>query len=186
MPSTDAVTPLAIPEVLLITPKRFGDERGFFSETYSAKRLTEAGFDKTFVQDNHSMSSRRGILRGLHFQRPPHVQDKLVRVVRGAIFDVAVDIRAGSPTFGKWVGAELSADNWAQLLVPAGFAHGFVTLTETVEVLYKTTDYYAPECEDGLVWNDPAIGIEWPIDRSDVFTNARDAGWPPLDRLQPL
>jgi dTDP-4-dehydrorhamnose 3,5-epimerase len=182
----EGVTPLAIPEVLLITPKRFGDERGFFSETFSARRLAEAGFDRPFVQDNHSMSSRRGVLRGLHFQRPPHMQDKLVRVTRGAVFDVAVDVRAGSPTFGRWVGAELSAENWAQLLVPAGFAHGFVTLTETVEVLYKTTDYYAPECEDGLAWDDPAVGIDWPLDPSQVFTNARDGQWPGLGDLRPL
>lgn len=182
----EGITRLAIPEVLLITPRRFGDERGFFSETYSARRLAEAGFDRPFVQDNHSMSSRRGILRGLHFQRPPHMQDKLVRVTRGAVFDVAVDIRSGSPTFGKWVGAELSADNWSQLLIPAGFAHGFVTLTETVEVLYKTTDYYAPETEDGLAWNDPAVGVAWPLDPSEVITNARDGRWSNLDRLTPL
>ena len=182
----EGVTPLAIPEVLLITPKRFGDERGFFSETYSARRLAEIGFNKPFVQDNHSMSSRRGILRGLHFQRPPHLQDKLVRVTHGAVFDVAVDVRAGSPTFGKWVGAELSAENWAQLLIPAGFAHGFVTLTEVVEVLYKTTDYYAPQAEDGLAWNDPSVGVDWPLDASEIFTNARDGQWPTLDRLTPL
>lgn len=182
----DGVQRLAIPEVLLITPQRFGDERGFFSETYSRRRLAEAGFDKEFVQDNHSMSARRGVLRGLHFQRPPFMQDKLVRVARGAIFDVAVDIRVGSPTFGRWVGAELTADNWAQLLIPAGFAHGFVTLAPSTEVLYKATDFYAPDAEDGLLWNDPAVAIQWPIDPAEVSANARDGGWPGLDRLVPL
>lgn len=180
------ITRLAIPDVLLITPRKFGDERGFFSETFSKRRLAEAGFVGEFVQDNHSMSARRGTLRGLHFQRAPHAQDKLVRVARGAIFDVAVDIRAGSPTFGRWVGAELSAENWSQLLVPAGFAHGFVTLTQHAEVLYKTTDFYAPDAEGGLAWNDPQIGIDWPIDAVEIVTNDRDAGWPGLDRLQPL
>ena len=180
------ITRLAIPDVLLITPKRFGDERGFFSETYSRKALAEAGFDRDFVQDNHSVTSRRGALRGLHFQRAPFMQDKLLRVTRGAIFDVAVDIRRGSPTFGRWVGEELSAENWRQLFVPAGFAHGFVTLTENTEVLYKVTDYYAPQAEGGLAWNDPATGIDWPIDRADVVTNARDGAWPGLADLEPL
>lgn len=177
---------LAIPDVLLITPKKFGDERGFFSETYSAPALAEAGFTTAFVQDNHSLSGKRGTLRGLHFQRAPRMQDKLLRVTKGAIFDVAVDIRQGSPTFGQWVGEELSAENWRQLLVPAGFAHGFVTLTETTEVLYKVTDLYAPETEGGLAWNDPAVGIRWPIDPSEVITNARDGAWPGLEGLQPL
>ena len=177
---------LAIPDVLLITPRRFGDERGFFSETYSLKALKNFGFDKEFVQDNHSMSAQRGTLRGLHFQRPPFMQDKLLRVTRGAIFDVAVDIRKGSKTFGKWVGEELSAENWRQLLVPAGFAHGFVTLTEHAEVQYKVTDYYAPQAEGGLAWNAPDVGIDWPIDPAEVVTNARDGGWPDLAGLEPL
>jgi dTDP-4-dehydrorhamnose 3,5-epimerase len=177
------ITRLAIPDVLLISPNRLGDERGFFSETYNRRALAEAGFDKTFVQDNHSLSGRRGILRGLHFQRPPHAQDKLVRVTRGAVFDVAVDIRRGSPTFGQWVGEELSAENWRQLLVPAGFAHGFVTLTETAEVLYKVTDYYAPEAEGGLLWSDPALAIDWPVAAAEVLTNARDGAWPSLAEL---
>src|SRR3569833_48177 len=140
---------LALPDVLLITPVKHGDQRGFFSETFSRKELAEAGFDRPFVQDNHSLSGRRGILRGLHFQRAPHAQDKLVRVTRGAVFDVAVDIRKGSPSFGQWVGVELSADNWRQMKVPAGFAHGFLTLTDAAEVRYKVTDYYAPEAEGG-------------------------------------
>ena len=129
------ILPMALPEVLLIIPVRHGDSRGFFSETYSRTTLAHAGFDKPFVQDNHSLSGKRGILRGLHFQRAPHAQDKLVRVTRGAVFDVAVDIRKGSPTFGKWVGGELSEDNWRQMLVPVGFAHGFLTLTDTCEGL---------------------------------------------------
>jgi len=180
------IQPMSLPEVLLITPKKHGDERGFFSETYSKKALAAHGFDKDFVQDNHSMSTRRGILRGLHFQRPPHMQDKLVRVTRGAVYDVAVDIRAGSPTYGQWVGAELSDDNWRQLLIPAGFAHGFVALTPTVEFLYKVTDYYAPECEDGILWSDPDIGIDWPLPASRVVTNARDAAWPGIRDVEPL
>ena len=177
---------LALPDVLLITPGRHGDARGFFSETYSQKALEQAGFTRPFVQDNHSLSGQRGILRGLHFQRPPFMQDKLVRVTRGAVFDVAVDIRKDSPSFGQWVGVELSADNWRQVLVPAGFAHGFVTLTETAEVLYKVTDYYAPEVEAGLKWDDPQVGVEWPIAPGDVITNARDGEWPGLKELEPL
>jgi len=177
---------LAIPDVLLITPRRFGDERGFFSETYSRKLLAEHGFDKEFVQDNHALTEHRGVLRGLHFQRPPFGQDKLVRVTRGAVFDVAVDIRRGSPTFGQWVGAELSAESWSQLLVPTGFAHGYVTLTESAEVLYKVTTYYAPQAEDGLLWSDPAVGIDWPIPPGEVSLKARDGEWPTLAELEPL
>jgi len=177
---------LSLPDVLLITPGRAGDERGFFSETYNRKLLAEHGFDREFVQDNHSLSGRRGVLRGLHFQRPPFTQDKLVRVTRGAVFDVAVDIRRGSASFGQWTGAELSAENWRQLLIPKGFAHGFVALTETTEVLYKVSDYYAPEAEDGLLWSDPALGIDWPIERDRVITKARDEQWPTLAELEPL
>ena len=180
------IHPLALPEVLLITPIKHGDDRGFFSETFSRRRLAEAGFDKPFVQDNHSLSGKRGILRGLHFQRAPHAQDKLVRVTRGAVFDVAVDVRRGSPSFGRWVGVELSADNWRQMLVPAGFAHGFLTLTDTAEVLYKVTDDYAPEAEGGLAWDDPEIGIDWPMAKSDIITNDRDGRWPKLSELEPL
>ena len=177
---------LTLPEVLLITPVRHGDHRGFFSETYNRRALAEHGFDKEFVQDNHSLSGKRGILRGLHFQRPPFMQDKLLRVTRGAVFDVAVDIRKSSPTFGQWVGVELSAENWRQLLVPAGFAHGFLTLSETAEVLYKVTDYYAPESEGGLAWDAPEVGIEWPLPASEIITNARDGQWPGLEGLEPL
>jgi dTDP-4-dehydrorhamnose 3,5-epimerase len=177
---------LSLPEVLLITPSRHGDSRGFFSETYSRKALADHGFDKEFVQDNHSRSGKRGILRGLHFQRPPYMQDKLLRVVQGAVFDVAVDIRKGSPTFGQWTGAELSDENWRQILVPAGFAHGFVTLTETAEVIYKVTDYYAPDSEGGLAWDAPELAIEWPLPAYEIITNARDSQWPGLEGLEPL
>ena len=177
---------LALPDLLLITPRRFGDERGFFAETYNRRLLADHGFDREFVQDNHAMSRRRGVLRGLHFQRPPFMQDKLVRVIRGAVFDVAVDIRRGSPTYGQWAGAELSAENGRQLLTPRGFAHGYLTLTETTEVVYKVTDYYAPQSEDGLAWDDPALGIEWPIPSGEVTTNPRDAAWPPLAEIEPV
>jgi dTDP-4-dehydrorhamnose 3,5-epimerase len=170
------ITPMAIPEVLLITPARHGDERGWFSETFRQSALDEAGFTGgAFVQDNHVRSTKRGVLRGLHFQKPPHAQDKLLRCVRGAIFDVAVDIRKGSPTFGQWVGAELSADNAQQLLVPKGFAHAYCTLTEECEVLYKVTDYYAPKAEGALRWNDPAVAIDWTIPAGEITTNDRDA-----------
>ncbi len=175
---------MAIPEVLLITPARHGDERGWFSETFRQTALDEAGFaGGAFVQDNHVRSTKRGLLRGLHFQRPPHAQDKLVRCVRGAIFDVAVDIRRGSPTFGRWVGAELSADNGAQLLAPKGFAHAYCTLTDDCEVLYKVTDYYAPEAEGLLRWNDPALAIDWGLPAEAISTNARDAAAPLLADL---
>ena len=158
------VTPLAIPDVLLLEPKVFGDARGFFFESFNLERFAAAaGCRPDFVQDNHSRSSR-GVLRGLHYQLPPRAQGKLVRVVEGEVFDVAVDIRRGSPTFGRWVGQHLSAENKRQMWIPAGFAHGFLVLSETAEFLYKTTDYYAPELERCIAWNDPAIGIVWPGD----------------------
>lgn len=153
--------PLAIPEVVLFTPKVFGDERGFFFESFSERAFQEAtGLSVAFVQDNHSKSSY-GVLRGLHYQLAPKAQGKLVRVVQGAVFDVAVDIRRSSPTFGQWVGALLSADNKQQLWVPPGFAHGFVTLSDTAEFLYKTTDFYSPEHERCILWDDPQIGVDW-------------------------
>ena len=155
-------TRLAIPDVVLIEPKVFGDARGFFMESYNRRTFAQAtGTDLDFVQDNHSRS-RRGVLRGLHYQLQ-QPQGKLVRVTQGAVFDVAVDIRKASPTFGRWVGVELSADNQRQLWVPAGMAHGFVVLSETADFLYKTTDYYAPEHERCIAWDDPAIGIDWPL-----------------------
>jgi dTDP-4-dehydrorhamnose 3,5-epimerase len=178
------ITPQRLPEVLLITPKRFGDLRGNFMETYSQPRLAAAGFHGAFVQDNQSFSAAQGTVRGLHFQSPPKAQAKLLRVTRGAILDVAVDIRPGSATFGQHVAVELSADNARQLLVPAGFAHGFQTLTPDCEVLYKVTDVYAPETEGGLLWNDPALGISWPISETEAIVNARDASWPTLAELK--
>jgi len=161
MPFT--VTPTAIPDVLVLEPKVFGDARGFFFESFNARDFAGAtGIDAQFVQDNHSKSAK-GVLRGLHYQIQ-HAQGKLVRAVRGSVFDVAVDLRKSSPTFGQWVGTELSEENRRQMWVPQGFAHGFVVLSESAEFLYKTTDYWYPEHERSLAWNDPAIGIEWPID----------------------
>ncbi|MCZ8543090.1 dTDP-4-dehydrorhamnose 3,5-epimerase [Mesorhizobium qingshengii] len=156
------VRPLGIDGVLEIVPKRHGDARGFFIETYNAERFSQAGIDLRFVQDNHSYSAAAGVLRGLHYQLAPRAQDKLVRVIRGSILDVAVDIRRGSKTFGKWVALELSADRGNQILVPKGFAHGFVTLVPDTEVLYKVTDTYSPEHDRSIRFDDPAIGIEWP------------------------
>jgi dTDP-4-dehydrorhamnose 3,5-epimerase len=172
----------AIPGVLLITPRRFGDARGFFAETYSSKALLEHGVDTVFVQDNHSLSAQVGTVRGLHFQAPPHAQDKLVRVGRGRILDVAVDIRKGSPTYGQWVGAELTFDNGRQLLVPAGMAHGFVTLESGTEVIYKCSDFYAPQTEGAVRWNDPEIGIDWGFDGTPVLSD-KDAVAPLLADL---
>ena len=163
---------LAIPDVVLFTPARFGDERGFFSETWTAKAMVECGIDLPFVQDNHSMSQARGVLRGLHCQLAPHAQGKLVRVVKGAIWDVAVDARRGSTTFGRHVAAELTADNWQQLWVPPGFLHGFVTLEPDSEVIYKTTGYYDRESERGVMWNDPDLAIDWPV--RDVQLSDKD------------
>lgn len=155
-------TPLAIPDVLLIEPKVFGDDRGFFYESFNQKAFEEAvGRPVSFVQDNHSKSAKN-VLRGLHYQIP-HPQEKLVRVVAGEVFDVAVDIRKSSPTFGHWVGVRLSAENKRQLWVPEGFAHGFITLSDTAELLYKTTDYWFPQHEHGIAWDDTEIGIEWPL-----------------------
>lgn len=165
--------------VIHVTPKRFGDHRGFFAETFSQRAYADAGICAPFVQDNHSLSAQVGTVRGLHFQAPPHAQGKLVRCGRGAIFDVAVDIRKGSPTWGQWVGFELSADNGAQLYVPAGFAHGFMTLLPDSEIVYKCTDYYAPETEGALRWNDPDIGIVWPLSGEAVLSE-KDAAAPLL------
>lgn len=149
--------------VQLIHPNRHGDARGWFTETYNRERFKNFGINCTFVQDNHSLSAAPYTLRGMHFQAPPHAQDKLVRCIRGRIFDVAVDIRRGSPTYGHWVGAELSAENGDQLFVPVGFAHGFVTLEPDCEVVYKCSALYAPSHDGGIIWNDPNIAIQWPI-----------------------
>ncbi len=177
-------TRLSIPDVVLIEPKVFGDARGFFLESFNQRAFTEAtGSDTPFVQDNHSRSSR-GVLRGLHYQIQ-HPQGKLVRVVAGAVFDVAVDIRRSSPTFGRWVGVELSAENHRQLWVPPGFAHGFLVLSETADFLYKTTDYYAPEHERCIAWNDPQIGIEWPLQEGSVpVLSAKDRVATPLGTVK--
>ncbi|TPL73977.1 MULTISPECIES: dTDP-4-dehydrorhamnose 3,5-epimerase [unclassified Mesorhizobium] len=156
------VRSLGIDGVLEIVPKRHGDARGFFMETYNAERFSQAGIDLTFVQDNHSYSAAPGVLRGLHYQLAPRAQDKLLRVIRGSILDVAVDIRRASKTFGKWVALEVSAEKGNQILVPKGFAHGFVTLVPDTEVLYKVTDTYSPEHDRSIRFDDPAIGIEWP------------------------
>jgi len=177
------VQSLAIPEVKLITPPIFRDERGFFSETYSRKALAALGVDADFVQDNHSLSRAKGVLRGLHFQIDPHPQGKLVRVTRGAVFDVAVDIRRGSPTFGRHVSAVLSAENWSQLWVPVGFAHGFCTLEPDTEVIYKVTDFYAPECDGGLAFDDPDLGIAWPTAPSKALLSDKDRRHPRLRDL---
>lgn len=167
-------TRLAIPDVVLFTPKVFGDERGFFFESFNANAFREATqLDLPFVQDNHSKSSR-GVLRGLHYQLPPKAQGKLVRVVAGEVFDVAVDIRRSSATFGRWVGAYLSADNRQQLWIPPGFAHGFVTLSDSAEFLYKTTDFYSPEHERSILWNDPEIAVDWPLAEVPALS-AKDA-----------
>jgi dTDP-4-dehydrorhamnose 3,5-epimerase len=171
---------LAVPDVLLITPKVFRDDRGFFSETYSHRALAEAGVPDDFVQDNHALSRSRGVVRGLHLQTPPVPQGKLVRVVRGSIFDVAVDVRHGSPTYGKHVHATLTADNFQQLWVPPGFLHGYATLEPDTEVIYKVTGYYAPECDRGVQWNDPALGIPWPISPSEAILSAKDQATRPL------
>ena len=171
------VTPTALPEVKLIEPEVFGDARGFFFESWNAQAFAQAGIDTQFVQDNHSRSAG-GVLRGLHYQlRKP--QGKLVRVIHGSAFDVAVDIRRGSPGFGHWVGVELSHENHRMLWVPPGFAHGFLALSETCEFLYKASEYYAPQHERAILWNDPDLAIAWPLDRQPVLS-AKDAGAPRL------
>lgn len=172
------VTHFDIADVKVLVPKKHGDHRGFFSETYNRKSLAEAGIDVDFVQDNQSLSAEKGTVRGLHFQTPPFAQAKLVRVVRGSVFDVAVDLRRDSPTYGKHVGVVLSADAWNQIYVPAGFAHGVMTLEPDTELLYKVSDYYAPQHDKGLLWNDRDLGIEWPLAESDVILSEKDRNQP--------
>ena len=168
-------------QVRLVSSRRFGDHRGWFSETYNAGRFLEIGIACQFVQDNHSLSKPIGTVRGLHFQTPPYGQDKLVRCIRGAIFDVAVDIRHGSPTFGKWVGAELSAENGLQLYVPIGFAHGFMTLQPDTEVTYKVSSLYAPAHDGGIRWDDPEINIKWPLPKgAQPVLSSKDLQLPSL------
>jgi dTDP-4-dehydrorhamnose 3,5-epimerase len=175
----------AIPAVKIVTPKKFGDHRGFFSEVYSRKAWREAGLDYEFVQDNHSYSAAAGVIRGLHFQTEPFGQTKLVRVARGRVLDVAVDLRRGSPTFGRHVAVELSAANWRQLLVPVGFAHGFCTLEPDCEVLYKVTNVYSPAHDKGLAFDDPALGIDWGVDLSKAVLSDKDRKHPRLADLGP-
>ena len=174
------IVSLDLPEVKILSPRKFGDARGFFSETYNRDVFAAAGLDHVFVQDNHSFSATPGTLRGLHFQLPPYAQDKLVRVTRGAIFDVAVDIRRGSPTFGRWVGAEISAENWNQIFVPVGFAHGFCTLAPDTEVIYKVTAPYEPESERGIAWDDPQLAIDWPLPVGQPILSGKDGENPLL------
>src|SRR3954452_6074274 len=173
----------AIAAVKIITPKKFGDARGFFSEVYSRKAWRELGLDYEFVQDNHSYSAEIGVVRGLHFQTAPFGQDKLVRVARGRVLDVAVDLRQGSPTFGKHVAVELSAANWRQLLVPIGFAHGFCTLEPDCEVLYKVTNIYSPAHDKGLAFDDPALEIDWGVDPTRAVLSDKDRRHPRLADL---
>lgn len=176
------VRPLSLPGVYELLPKKFGDERGFFSETYAEGAMQAAGLPTQWVQDNHSYSASAGVLRGLHFQKEPMAQDKLVRVVRGRIFDVAVDIRVGSPDFGKWVSLDVSAESWNQIFLPKGFAHGFVTLEPNTEVVYKVTSPYAPEQDRCIKWDDPNIGIAWPLHGLTPVLSAKDEAALPLSQ----
>ncbi len=178
------VIPTALPEVKLIRPARFGDERGFFSETFNRQRLEEAGITFAPIQDNHACSHARGTVRGLHWQAAPVAQAKLVRVLKGAMFDVVVDIRPHSPSFGRHVAVELDADSWQQLFIPAGFAHGYCTLTTDCEVFYKVDRPWSKPHERGLRWDDPALGISWPVARDRVVIHPRDAAFPLLDAVE--
>ncbi|SCM66049.1 dTDP-4-dehydrorhamnose 3,5-epimerase [Donghicola eburneus] len=173
-------TPLS--DVILVTPRRFGDHRGFFSESWSARAFAEQGLDVTFVQDNHSLSSQVGTVRGLHYQSPPHAQAKLVRCGRGRIFDVAVDVRSGSATYGQWFGVELSFENGKQLMIPAGFLHGFMTLEPDSEIIYKCTDFYAPECDGAVRWD--SCGIDWPDVGIAPVLSEKDAVAVPLSEFK--
>jgi dTDP-4-dehydrorhamnose 3,5-epimerase len=177
------VEEMSIPAVKIITPYKHVDARGFFSEVYNQSDWRDAGLDCNFVQDNHSLSAPAGTLRGLHFQTPPFAQNKLVRVICGRIFDVAVDIRKTSPTFGQHVAVELSAENWRQLLIPIGFVHGFVTLEPNTQVLYKVSAPYAPAHDRGLAFDDPRLGIEWPIAAEELTMSEKDRCWPRLKDL---
>lgn len=179
MSSNLLVTPTAIPDVLVLEPRAFGDSRGFFYESFNQRLFNEAtGLDVHFVQDNHSRSAR-GVLRGLHLQLPPHAQGKLVRVTSGSVFDVAVDVRTESPTYGQWVGVELSEDNRRQLWIPPGLAHGFLVISESADFLYKTTDYYTPTAERSIRWDDPSLNIAWPLEGPPTLS-AKDQAAPGL------
>ena len=170
--------------VKIVTPRRFSDSRGFFSESWNYKALAEHGVNLNFVQDNHSMSYEVCTIRGLHYQSPPHAQDKLVRCGRGSLLDIAVDIRIGSPTYGDWVGVELSYENGKQLLIPAGFLHGFITLEPNTEIVYKCTDYYAPECDGAVRFDDPDIGIDWGISPDSAILSEKDQIAPYLRNIE--
>ena len=180
------VRPTGISGLVILATKWHGDERGAFSETYQRERFHKAGIDVAFIQDNQAISKKAGTLRGLHCQLPPAAQSKLVRVTRGAVYDVGVDVRPGSPTFGKWAGVELSAENRLQLFVPAGFLHGYLTLEDDTDVLYKVDAPYTPACERGVVWNDPDIGIEWPSAGGAPVIAPRDAALPRLADFAPV
>jgi dTDP-4-dehydrorhamnose 3,5-epimerase len=173
-----------IPEVKIIKLRKYGDHRGFFSETYSKKALAELAIDLDFVQDNHSFSVEKGVVRGLHYQISPFAQDKMLRVIHGAVFDVAVDLRKESPSFGRHVSAILSAEEWNQILIPKGFAHGFCTLEPNTEVIYKVTNYYAPASERGVLWNDPDLSIPWPVSASAAILSDKDKRLPRFSEVQ--
>ncbi len=177
------VVTTAIADVKVLVPLKYADHRGFFSETWNRRTFDEAGIPHEFVQDNHSLSVATGTLRGLHFQIPPYAQHKLIRVVHGAIMDVAVDLRRGSPTFAKHVTVEISAEAWNQVFVPVGFAHGYCTLAPNTEIIYKVSCRYAPDHERGLLWNDPTLGIDWPVSADDAVISDRDRRLPPLAEL---
>jgi dTDP-4-dehydrorhamnose 3,5-epimerase len=179
------ISSLRIAEVKLVVPGIHRDARGFLSETFSRRSLEIAGIATDFVQDNHTLSIEAGTVRGLHFQVPPAAQGKLVRVIRGSIYDVAVDIRVGSPTYGQHVAATLSAANWTQMWIPVGFAHGFCTLEPNTEIIYKVTDYYAPESDRGLKWDDASLGIEWPVDSASASLSDKDRRQPALKEMTP-
>jgi dTDP-4-dehydrorhamnose 3,5-epimerase len=179
------ISKLSINGLLLVEPSRIGDARGFLSETFRADRFEDAAGPVTFVQDNHSMSAARGTIRGLHYQKAPRAQGKLIRVTKGVILDVAVDIRRGSPTYGRYEALELSAENWRQLWVPAGFLHGFCTLVDEVEIIYKVTDYYSPEHDAGVRWNDPDIAVAWPVSPDEALLSEKDRVAPYLREIGP-
>lgn len=180
------VLDLPLKGLKLIMPKKFGDERGFFCETYNASSWRDAGLDYHFVQDNHSLSKDVGTIRGLHFQIPPYAQDKLVRVLRGRILDIAVDLRVSSPTYKQYVAVELSRENWSQLLIPIGFAHGFLTLEPETEVFYKVTNFYSPKHDFGVAWNDPEINIDWPMAETKITLSLKDQNLPKLADVKGL
>jgi len=177
------VETLDIHEVLLLRPTQHRDERGFFSETYNQRALASIGIDVQFVQDNHVLSRAKGTIRGLHFQSHPFAQDKLVRVIRGAIFDVAVDLRVGSPTFGQHVSSIINANTWNQIFIPVGFAHGLATLEPNTEVIYKVSSRYSPQHDKGLLWNDPVLAIDWPVNEAKAILSEKDKQLPTLDQL---